>query len=277
MDWQQRIELTTSCNDCADIPKVPNAGKVFNGQEPAFQLMHNGVKVIHGGYFGQHMANIIELLQGHHEPQEEKVFHEVLKFISPNAVMLELGAYWSYYSLWFHATIDNATNYMLEPDPYCLNIGKLNFKLNGFNGRFARALVGRSNCNGVIQGAMQQSSLREVIPQISLDSFMTQNIQGNLAILHSDIQGNELEMLLGAAQSLRDRKIDFLLISTHSDDLHFLCLQFLHRVGYITFCEHSPAESFSIDGLIAAKAPDIPGPTTIPISKFCPARTSDFE
>lgn len=41
--------------------------------------MHNGVKVIAGGYYGSWMTEIIRLLQGHHEPQEERVFYENIK------------------------------------------------------------------------------------------------------------------------------------------------------------------------------------------------------
>jgi hypothetical protein len=57
-------------------------------------------------------TEIVKRLWGHHEPQEEKVFHEVLKQIRPGGVMIELGAYWGYYSLWFHKNIVRATNYL---------------------------------------------------------------------------------------------------------------------------------------------------------------------
>lgn len=79
---RKRIIATVSCNDCKSIPKVKNAGKVFSGKKK-YQLMHNGIKIVYGRYHGLWMAEIIRILKGHHEPQEEKVFYEVLKRV-PN-------------------------------------------------------------------------------------------------------------------------------------------------------------------------------------------------
>ncbi len=48
------------------------------------------------------MAEIIRCLRGHHEPQEEAVFHQIverLKHESPAApAIVELGSFWSYYA-----------------------------------------------------------------------------------------------------------------------------------------------------------------------------------
>lgn len=46
-------------------------------------------------------------------------------------------------------------------------------------------------------------------------------------ILHSDIQGAEYEMLLGAEKTFKDKKIGYIFISTHSNDVHNKCLEFL--------------------------------------------------
>jgi hypothetical protein len=44
--------------------------------------------------------------------------------------MIELGAFWSFYSMWFNKEVENAINYMVEPDSFNLGQGKRNFKLN---------------------------------------------------------------------------------------------------------------------------------------------------
>lgn len=88
------------------------------------------------------MTDIIYGLKGHHEPQEEKAFYEVLKFIQPNATMIELGSYWGYYSLWFATAVPGSINYLVEPDPFRMNIGKINFNLNNKNGIFLRGYAG---------------------------------------------------------------------------------------------------------------------------------------
>jgi hypothetical protein len=46
--------------------------------------------------------------------------------------MIELGSFWAFYSLWFHAVVPLATNYMIEPVLQNLNYGRTNFELNGF-------------------------------------------------------------------------------------------------------------------------------------------------
>ena len=70
------------------------------------------------------MTQIIERLKGHHEPQEEKVFHEVLKAVAPGSTMIELGCYWAYYSLWFQKAVKNARNFMIEPAKAALECGR---------------------------------------------------------------------------------------------------------------------------------------------------------
>jgi hypothetical protein len=96
---RNRIEPAASCRDADEIPKIPDAGMVFHDTTgEAIQLMHNGVKVIADGYYGHFNSEIVKKLRGHHEPQQERVFYEVLQLVTAGVVMIELGAYWSYYS-----------------------------------------------------------------------------------------------------------------------------------------------------------------------------------
>ena len=115
-DLKRRILIAAGCDDCDYIPKVTGAGEVLTADGVRYQLMHNGVKVIEDGYCGQWMTELIRLLKGHHEPQEEKIFHEVLKHLGAGAAMMELGSYWCYYSLWFQQVIAGAASYLIEPD-----------------------------------------------------------------------------------------------------------------------------------------------------------------
>ena len=108
-----RVHLATSCNDCSGIPKVNGAGNFF-GEENEYQMMHNGVLIKRGSYHGEWMSEIISKLEGHHEPQEEKVFSEVLKTLCAGAVMIELGSFWAYYSLWFQRSVSNAKSILIE-------------------------------------------------------------------------------------------------------------------------------------------------------------------
>lgn len=258
-DVYARIILTMSCNDADDIPKCSDAGKVFDQEEDIpYQLMHNGVKVIKDGYCAAWMTDLIYGLKGHHEPQEEKVFHEVLKYIPKKSTMIELGSYWGYYSLWFAKQITESTNYLIEPDPERLELGRKNFALNNLSASFIRGYVGTCGTDaGNFRGAKQ----------ILIDSFLEENNIDHLNILHSDIQGSEYEMLESAIQSIELGKIDYFFISTHSEKIHIDCINFLKVHSYEIVAEHSPQTSYSVDGLVVARRNSISHPQKVEISK----------
>jgi len=237
----RRIEIAASCRDADSIPKVALAGSIEVGTDGVtLQIMHNGIKVLADTYYHRFNTEIVTRLRGHHEPQEEKAFHEVLKRIRPGAVMIELGAYWGYYSLWFHKAIARSTNYLIEPVAENLIVGQRNFRLNGFEGHFGRSLVGT------------EESLNGDPPIISVDGFIHREALKSIAILHADIQGHEYKMLVGAKNSLRERLFSFVFISSHGFRVHAQCLGFLRKYGYRIICEHTPSESFTVDGLIVA-------------------------
>lgn len=254
-----RIILTMSCDDADDIPKHPDAGKVFDKNEIVpYQVMHNGIKVVKDGYCAAWMTDLIYALKGHHEPQEEKVFYEILKYIPQKAVMLELGSYWGYYSLWFAKEIQEPTNYLIEPDPERLDLGRRNFALNKCTASFVHGYVGKCGTDaGNFQGARK----------ILIDEFLEEQGIDHVNILHSDIQGSEYEMLESAINSILLDKIDYFVISTHSGNIHSDCINFLKFHHYKIIAEHSPSESYSVDGLVVACRASLPHPKKVQISK----------
>ncbi|MEJ0090084.1 MAG: FkbM family methyltransferase [Limisphaerales bacterium] len=225
---EKRIEIAAACRDADYIPKVASAGLVDKTADGLFlQTMHNGIKVLADAYYDQFNTEIVRRLHGHHEPQEEKVFYEVLTRIQPGGVMIELGAYWAYYSLWFHKAIPRSTNYMIEGVAENLKVGQRNFQFNGFDGHFKHALVGK------------QASPGQVPPIITIDDFIKREALQRVAVLHADIQGHEYKMLLGARNSLQKRLFDFIFISSHGYKVHAQCLKLLRRYGYRIICEHT--------------------------------------
>jgi hypothetical protein len=86
-------------------------------------------------------------------------------------------------------------------------------------------------------------------------------------MLHSDIQGYEFEMLLGAEKTFREKKIGYVFISTHSNEVHYQCLDFLKRYDFVVLASADLDQTYSEDGLIAARASYFPGIDPIAISK----------
>lgn len=259
-DTDHRVKMTISCRDSDYIPKVKDAGKIITKNGQKYQIMHNGLVVESGGYFGDWMGEIIKTLKGHHEPQEEKVFYELLKRIPSDGTMIELGAYWAYYSLWFNKAVKNGVNYCCEPDPVNLELGQRNAAANkAQNMHFIPAAAG-SDHNAQISFTPQEGEGRAdvSVPIKSVDGLMKEEKIKRFDIVHMDVQGAELTALEGARESIRKGKVRFVMVSTHhyliSGDplMHEKCLQFIKDMGGYVVAEHAIHESFSGDGLIVA-------------------------
>ncbi len=259
----ERVATTISCRDCDELPKVDDAGQYF-GQDLQFQRMHNGVQIKRGSYHGAWMSEVITSLRGHHEPQEEKVFAEVISQLKPGAVMLELGSFWAYYSLWFQREIPNGVSIMLEPNAEKIEVGKEHFKINNYEGTFIRGFVGDKSISDA--DFIDWDGTKSVMPQVSIDGLMQEFGLEKVDILHADVQGAEFDMLKGAVDALAHNKVNYLFISTHGHQ-HRRCKRYLDKYGYKVIAEHSVLESYSGDGLIVARSSLVKSPTNVLISK----------
>jgi FkbM family methyltransferase len=267
------VRAAVSCTDSEPIPKVAQAGETVDGPEGRCQIMHNGVKVIEDCYYGRWMTELIRLLKGHHEPQEEKAFHEILDHVPANGTMVELGSFWAYYSLWFQLRIRGAKNYLIEPDPNNLEVGKRNFAINGATGQFFNYRIGSSSSDPE-PFRCESDNEERLVPAISVDDFLSLVGLERVDVLFADIQGAELEMLEGAAKSMERGAIRFLFVSTHHHSIsndpltHQKCLRFLAERHAHILAEHNVTESYTSDGLIAASLwPEDRQIAAIPVSR----------
>jgi hypothetical protein len=216
--------------------------------------MHNGIFTTLGGYYGEGIVQMLELNKGVHEPQEEYAFELVLQTMADKATMVELGSYWSFYSIWFNKRVKYPKNYMIEPDRFNMKYGMNNFRMNKVQGHFTNAFIGKKSGN--IDG-------KQII---CLDDFIVKNNIGFIDILHSDIQGFEYDMLLGATNSIREHRIGYVFISTHGDKVHQACLDILQRNDFKILCSADEKDTYSLDGLIVARSNNYPGIDRIDIS-----------
>ena len=247
--WVARIADVLACPDLAAIPRVRGAGRVRGGT----QLMHNGLRVVAGGYYGYPLTRMMRLSGGVHEPQEERAFGAVLPFVPPGGVMIEMGAYWAFYSMWFNRVVPDARSFVVEPLANNLKIGRENFRLNGMTGTFRQAFVGKASRDGDV-------------PTVSVDDFVERERIDFVHLLHADVQGYELDMLAGSRRVLEQRRVGYVFISTHSEELHAQCAAELRRHGLKVLADATPARSYSFDGLLVARSDTIAGPDEIPIS-----------
>ncbi len=258
---QRRIDLTTSCRDADAIPKVAGAGEVADHDGVRVQRMHNGVLVEEGCYYGAWMTEVIRRLRGHHEPQEELAFHRLVERLreAPAAepVMVELGSFWAYYSLWFARALPGARLVLVEPDAANLEAGRRNLALNGVRGTFVHAAVGLPD-GGVAELVGESDGVAREVPLVGVDGLMERERLARVDLLLCDAQGAELAMLESARGALLGGRIRFLVVSTHHASIcgdprmHERCLRLLGELGAHVVAEHTVSESFSGDGLIVA-------------------------
>lgn len=249
--WEDRIQNVLSGPDNKDIPRHEHAGKLIDQK----LFMHNGIPVDPLSYYNYPMLKMLIDNKGVHEPQEEKVFQEVIQSLPQQGekTMLELGAYWSFYSIWFKKLFPQAQSFMVEPNRRNLMYGKRNAKLNQVNGTFVHAGIGKAN------------DLKANVTTV--DTICDQYDIKFLDILHSDIQGFELDMLHGAKKMFDQKAVGYIFVSTHSNELHHQCKAFLDLYDFELVASANLDESYSWDGILVMKATDYPGINQVDISK----------
>ncbi len=260
---EARVQMTAACRDSDPVPKVPDAGRVVTEPDGRrVQIMHNGVRVVADGYDGAWMTQLIALCRGHHEPQEERVFHEVVARLPLDATMIELGGYWLYYTLWFLKDAPARRALSVEPDPAHIALGLANAALNGREVPVVQGFVGAEH--GVVHPFATQSSGTLDLTCLGVPELMAAHGMQRLDLLHCDVQGAELDVLRSCRDLFAAGRIGWVFVSTHhhlisGDPLtHQRCLRLLEAAGATIVAEHTVQESFSGDGLIVARFGALP-------------------
>jgi len=250
----------------ADISKVSDAGEVITKNGLDWQVMFNGLRMRAGSYYGDWVTELIKGLKGFHEPQEERVFHAILEGLDSPEAMIELGAYWGWYSLWFKHRHPSAKVILTEPDPINLAVAASNALENRLEVALELGGIGKIEKSQTAGAPFLRFSDNLLIPSIDVEAMMEKHGIKTLSVLHADIQGAELPLLHQIEKLLTARRIEHLFISTHWDSLHVQCREILQAHGYHFVAEHPPSESFTIDGLLVARSPKLP-PMKVTISR----------
>ena len=220
------------------IKRIPSAGYI---DKEHCIILHNGNRVPRdgpGAYYDDY-SDLLIINRGVHEPLEEYCFQQMLEALdNESPCMIELGSYWAHYSMWIKKIKPATQCFMVESDEINLFAGKENFKRNGMEGEFIKDFVGEN--------------------AFSIDQFFATHPIEKLDILHSDIQGYEYEMIKGARRSLQERRIDYIFISTHSDELHSQLENEIKASGYrLEVSSNFSQDTTSYDGFILATNPNI--------------------
>jgi hypothetical protein len=253
---RRRVRMTLSCRDTDPLPKVPEAGAVVEQDGQRVQIMHEGTRVLADGYCGSWMTDVIRGLRGHHEPQEELLFHHLLSHVRPGSQFVELGAYWAYYTNWYLGAVPGSKALCVEPDPANLDLGRRNLAINGRTATFIRACVGSRSTPSRV-GSLECLDMDAVLARVGGQP---------IEMLHMDVQGAELPFIESMRRAVAERKVRFIVVSTHHESVfsayqksisgsqttHEECVRALQSLGAKVFVDHDVYESYSGDGLIVA-------------------------
>ena len=258
-EQQLRLSLTLACRDCDVLPKVPDAGRIFRRDGERLQIMHDGTLVPADGYCGAWMTRLIAGLYGHHEPQEELVFHHLLSSVRPNTLIVEFGCWWAYYSAWYLAAVPGSAAVCIEPDAVNLDVGRRTMAANGRTARFVQAFVGS-----------EAPATAGDVPCHDMAAIVDLLDGRPIELLHMDVQGAELSFLRSMARVRVRDAVRFLVVSTHHESIsgssatHEDCLREIRGLGGVVLAEHDVFESHSGDGLIVASFAPADAGLTLP-------------
>jgi FkbM family methyltransferase len=258
---KRRVLMTVSCHDSDAIPKVENAGSFIERDGKELQVMHNGLLVERGCYYGPWTDEVIRATGGHHEPQEELVFYKIAERLAATEgqkCSIEFGSFWAYYTMWFAHNFPGSRSIALEPDPAYLDTGRRNAALNGLDEAitFGQGAVG-STPGSLMSFKAESDGKTYDVMQYDLASTMAEFDLSHVDLLMVDIQGFEEVLLPRALAQFGEDKVRFLIVSTHhhlisgNPTTHQDVLKLLVDAGAHVIVEHTVSESYSGDGLIA--------------------------
>ena len=177
-----------------------------------------------------------------HESEEEDLFVGLVRKIPRDGVFVDIGSAIGYYLLLAARLRPDLDVHGVEP----LEIHRQRFLENvTLNGRAAADFTlheeAISSADGVAPflddgyGSAIPRRTRaptgKAIPTITLD-HLVERIRGRVDLCQMDVQGHEIEVLEGGAESLRTGSISIFLIGTHGRRLHRGCIRRLTEDGY---------------------------------------------
>lgn len=203
--------------------------------------------------------------QNLHEPEEEKIFLNILNKLSGDELFINVGAAIGYYLILAKKIKPNLPIIGFEPLASHRRFIHENFTINGLDirqieldDRVISSHTGEITfredtfCSHVATDASVWQSLKSTIkrigriilgrqkarlsrqlkkPTTTIDQYL-QDRDDHVGLIQIDVQGHELDVLKGCEKSLKNRQISYLLIGTHSPKLHTNCKNYLLSYDY---------------------------------------------
>jgi FkbM family methyltransferase len=252
----------------------------------AIHTFDNGVRVFEDQLWEGQRARYRK--RNVHEAEEEDIFVDLIRRIPPDGCYVDVGAAIGYYLILGRKLAPRLEIHGVEPLERHWHLLRENLALNGLTsseftihsealtssegtevfmdrGYSSRLTPVREKQNVTVSGRwkrfLESIGLRRpknatlTIPTITLDTLV-RRIGRSIDLLQMDVQGLEVEVLKGGAESIRKGAIRTFLIGTHGRmiglTLHRECRELLQAAGY-TIEIDQPDTKEQPDGILVAR------------------------
>jgi FkbM family methyltransferase len=196
-------------------------------------------------------AAVHECLAGNYEEANQRAF---VRFIRPGDVVFDVGAHAGFFTL-LASRLAGASGRVVAFEPFPENLAALreHLALNGVTNAhvidaavslvpgFSSFMPDREKTKGKLQ-----SDGELTVRVLSLDAVYASRIFPPPSFVKIDVEGEELNVLRGAAEMLTSEH-PVIILATHGDEVHRACCDFLRSAGYsirITWSEGTGDDSY---------------------------------
>ncbi|HPQ11449.1 MAG TPA: FkbM family methyltransferase, partial [Bacillota bacterium] len=173
----------------------------------------------------------------------------------PGDIVLDVGAYVGEASLWFSSIVGSeGTVYAFEPEPMAFRMLRNNLKVNNIQNVIpVNMAVGDTDKLMKLSGNSGASVLTEsmngaVVKVITIDSFVAQQHFTKVSFMKMDVEGYELNVLIGASETIQKFKPKLAICAYHKGDDLITLPQFIRSLDpnyklYLRHCTPTWAET----------------------------------
>jgi len=154
-------------------------------------------------------------------------FNSIINEIkSETPIMIELGAFWSLWSIIFRKKYPKGKTIIVEGDLEKLNVGINNLSLNDINNV--------TYYHNTIYGEKSNTLFSEDIKDIKLSEIINSIISDKIDLIHMDIQGSEIYAIDDIINLILNNKLSYSIIATHSESIEYEITNKLknHNIDY---------------------------------------------
>lgn len=158
---------------------------------------------------------------------EINIFRQILDDLNEKSspVMIEVGGFWSLWSLMFKRKYSEGKSIIIELGKRQLDVGKKNFELNNMNAHFYHGgfFINSSQTFRDRSWVLEYNKSPDEIvvgPELNFFDICKQENVEKISILHMDIQGSEMDLILSLESLFKEKKVNYVVVGTHSNQIH---------------------------------------------------------